>query len=82
MADISANNIGNEKASNLIDTFAKNIIIEKINIIADIRRSGLNPRGRQNESQEPRFHDFLALSPEVDKTSPRRLNLMTFCSWL
>ena len=82
MADISANNIGNEKANNLIDIFANNITIEKINIIADIRRSGLSPRGRQNESQGPRFHDFLALSPEVDRTSPRRLNLMTFCPWL
>ena len=82
MADISANNIGNEKDNNQIYIFANNITIEKINIIADIRCSGLNPRGRQNESQKPRFHDFLALSSEVDETSPRRLNLMTFCSWL
>ena len=37
---------------------------------------------RQNESQETRFSDFSALAQEVDKTNPKRLDLMTFRPWL
>ena len=37
---------------------------------------------RQNESQETRFNDFSALAQEVDKTSPRRLDLMIFEPWI
>ena len=37
---------------------------------------------RQNESQEIRFNDFSALAQEVDKTSPKKLDLMTFRPWL
>ena len=37
---------------------------------------------RQNQSQETRFNDFLAMAPEDDKTSPTKLDLMTFWSWL
>ena len=40
--------------------------------------SGVATRRRENQSQEARFDDFPALAPEVDKTSPRRLDLMIF----
>ena len=43
---------------------------------------GMGSRSRQNQSQEARFDDFLALALEVDKTIPRRLDLMTFWPWL
>ena len=43
--------------------------------------SGLGSRSRENQSQETRFDDFLALLPKVDRTSPRRLDLMTFSPW-
>ena len=36
--------------------------------------------GRQNQSQEVRFDDLLAfMAPEIDKTTPKKLDLMTFC---
>ena len=44
--------------------------------------SGHGSRSRQNQSQEARFDDFPAMAPEVDKTSPRKLDLMTFRPWL
>ena len=44
--------------------------------------SGHGSRSRQNQSQEARFDDFPAMAPEVDRTSPRRLDLMTFRPWL
>ena len=44
--------------------------------------SGLGPRSRQNQSQEARLGDFLVLAPEVEKISSRRLDLVTFWSWL
>ena len=39
--------------------------------------SSLGSRSQQNESQEAWFDDFL----NVDKTSPRRLELITFQPW-
>ena len=35
-----------------------------------------------NQSQGTRFDDFLPLAPIIDKTNPRRLDLLTFLSWL
>ena len=43
--------------------------------------SSLDSRSRENQSQEARFDDFLALAPKVDKTSPGLLDLMTFWPW-
>ena len=40
--------------------------------------SGLGSRNRQNESQETRFNNFSVLAQEVDKTNPKKLDLMTF----
>ena len=37
--------------------------------------SGFGSRSRQNELQKARFEHFLALAPEVDKMSSRRLDL-------
>ena len=42
------------------------------------RRATLGSRSRQNQSLEARFHDFPALAPEVDKTSPSRLDFINF----
>ena len=53
-----ANNIADISANTLDNEIANNIIIEIARILANIRRSGLRPRSRQNESQEARFHDF------------------------
>ena len=44
--------------------------------------SGVGSSNRENQSQETRFDDFLALAPEVDKTNPRKLDLKTFWRWL
>ena len=44
--------------------------------------SGLGFRSRQNESRDAWFDDFPASDQEIDKTSPRRLDLMTFWPWL
>ena len=44
--------------------------------------SGHGSRSRQNQSQEARFDDFPAMAPEVDKTSPRKLDLMIFDPWI
>ena len=44
--------------------------------------SGHGSRSRQNQFQEARFDDFPAMAPEVDKTSPRKLDLMAFRPWL
>ena len=43
--------------------------------------SGFDSRIRQNHLQEVRFDNFLALAPEVDKTSPRRLDFEIFRLW-
>ena len=37
---------------------------------------------RQNQSQETRFDDFLALAPVFEKTKPRKLDFITFSHWL
>ena len=44
--------------------------------------SNFGSRNRQNQSQEARFDEFLAMAPEVDKTSPRKLDLMIFEPWI
>ena len=44
--------------------------------------SGVGSSNQENQSQETRFDDFLALAPEVDKTNPRKLDLKTFWRWL
>ena len=82
IALISANNTNNEIANNFIIILANKMIIEIIRIKANIRRSGLSSRRRQTESQETQFNDFLFLAVEVEKTSLRRLDLMTFWPWL
>ena len=46
------------------------------------RLSSLGSRSRQNLTQKSRFDDFLVLAPEVDKTIPRSIDLMTFWPWL
>ena len=43
---------------------------------------GCGSRSRQNQSQEARFGNFVALVPEVDKTNSRMLDLMTSWPWL
>ena len=40
-----------------------------------MKHSGLGSTSRQNELQKARFKHFLALAPEVDKMSSRRLDL-------
>ena len=44
--------------------------------------SGVGSSVRENQSQETRFDDFLAFTPEVKKATPRNLDLMTFRPWL
>ena len=39
-------------------------------------------RSQQNQYQKPPLNDFLALAPEVNKSSARSLDLMTFWPWL
>ena len=77
---ISANNTNNEKADNIADILINNIINDIANNIA--RNLITHEIARRNQSQHVRINDFLASAPEVDKTNPRSLDLMTFWPWL
>ena len=80
---ISANNTNNEMADNIADILLNNIMNDITNNITNNLNNNLtNEIARHNQSQHVRINDFLASAPEVDKTNPRTLDLMTFWPWL
>ena len=69
-------------ADNIADILINNIINDIANNIANNLNNNLtNEIARHKQSQHVRIDDFLVSAPEVDKTNPRTLDLMTFWPW-